>query len=55
MFNTFVLQTLTWICSVSLCIICMFQSMIAARIALIFLLLSRAMIAAGNQSVIATV
>ncbi|CAF4843454.1 unnamed protein product, partial [Rotaria sp. Silwood1] len=55
MFNISILQTLTWIGSVALCIVCMFQSIYAAIIALIILIFSRTMLVAGSQALIATV
>ncbi|CAF1235332.1 unnamed protein product [Rotaria sordida] len=55
MFNISILQTLTWIGSVALCITCMFQSIFAAIIALIILTFSRTILVAGSQALIATV
>ncbi|CAF4267989.1 unnamed protein product, partial [Rotaria sp. Silwood2] len=55
MFNISILQTLTWITSVALCIVCMFQSIVAAIIALIILIFSRTILVAGSQALIATI
>jgi hypothetical protein len=53
-FNVSILQTLTWIIHVFLCIVCMFHSIIAALMGLASLALSRAMIIPGSQAVVAT-
>ncbi len=54
MLNISILQTLTWIASVALCIVCMFQSITAALTSLIILIFSRPMLVAGSQALIAT-
>jgi hypothetical protein len=55
MLNISILQTLTWIGSVALCIVCMFQSILAAALAIGILLFSRTILVAGSQALIATV
>jgi len=55
MLNISILQTLTWIGSIALCIVCMFQSVAAAMTALIILIVSRTTLVAGSQALIATV
>ncbi|UJR09266.1 hypothetical protein I4U23_013511 [Adineta vaga] len=55
MLNISVLQTLTWIASIALCIVCMFNSISAALTTLAILLFSRTMLVAGSQALIATV
>ena len=55
MWNISVLQTVTWISAVALCIVCMFQSLNAAIAALVLILFSRPILVAGSQALIATV
>ena len=55
MFNISILQTLTWIGAIVLCIVCMFQSIPAAMMAIVILLFSRTMLVAGSQALIVTV
>ncbi|CAF4928586.1 unnamed protein product [Rotaria socialis] len=55
MFNISILQTITWIGCVSLCMVCMQQSITAAPIALFILIISRVLLVAGSQALIATV
>ena len=55
MLNISILQTLNWLSSIALCIVCMFQSINAAIIALVILLFSRTILVAGSQAVIAKV
>ncbi|CAF0895429.1 unnamed protein product [Adineta ricciae] len=55
MLNISVLQTLTWIASIALCIVCMFRSIAAALTTLGILLFSRTMLVAGSQALIAAV
>jgi hypothetical protein len=55
MLNISILQTVTWIFSVALCIVCMFQSIVAALTALVILLFSRTILIAGCQALIAAV
>jgi hypothetical protein len=55
MLNISILQTLTWIGSVALCIVCMFQSIAAAVTTLFIVLFSRTLLVAGSQALIATV
>jgi preprotein translocase subunit SecY len=55
MLNIFILQTVTWIGSVALCIVCMFPSILAVLIGLVILLITRTMLIAGSQALIATV
>jgi hypothetical protein len=54
MLNISILQTLTWIASVALCIVCMFQSIGAALTSVVILIFSRPMLVAGSQALIAT-
>ena len=53
MLNISILQTLTWISSVALCIVCMFLSLNAAIIALIIFTFSRPILVGGSQALIA--
>lgn len=55
MLNISILQTITWISSIALCIVCMFQSMAAAISALVILSFSRPILVAGSQALIAAV
>jgi hypothetical protein len=55
MLNISILQTISWISCVALCIVCMFQSILAALSAIIILLFSRPILVAGSQALIATV
>ncbi|CAF1004096.1 unnamed protein product [Rotaria magnacalcarata] len=55
MFNISILQTITWIGCVSLCVVCLQQSITAAQIALFILIISRVILVAGSQALIATV
>jgi hypothetical protein len=55
MLNISILQTITWISSVALCIVCMFQSIGAAIAALVILIFSRPILVAGSQALIAAV
>lgn len=54
MLNISILQTITWIFAVVLCIVCMFQSIYAAIAALIILLFARPILVAGSQALIVT-
>lgn len=53
--NISILQTFTWLSSVALCFVCMFESIYAAIGALIILLFSRPILVAGSQALVATV
>jgi hypothetical protein len=55
MLNISILQTVTWSFAVALCIVCMFQSIVAALTALVILLFSRTILIAGCQALIAAV
>ncbi|CAF1439455.1 unnamed protein product [Adineta steineri] len=55
MLNISILQTLTWIGSVALCIVCMQNSIVAAVTALCILIFSRTLLVAGSQALICTV
>ena len=55
MLNISILQTITWISSVALSIVCMFLSIRAAIAALVILLFSRPILVAGSQALIAAV
>lgn len=52
MLNISILQTLTWISSAALCIVCMFLSLTAAIIALIIFTFSRPILVGGSQALI---
>jgi hypothetical protein len=53
MLNLSILQTMTWIMTIMLCIVCMFRSIRAAIAAILIFLFSRTMLVAGCQAVIA--
>lgn len=55
MLNISILQTLTWISSVALCIVCMFQTLTAAIVALIIFTFARPILVAGSQALVAAV
>ena len=54
MFNFSILQLFTWLTTIILCIVCMFQSIVAATAALCIFVLSRTMLVAGCQAMIVT-
>ncbi|CAF4748172.1 unnamed protein product, partial [Rotaria socialis] len=52
--NVSVLQTLTWLGSIALCIVCMFRTIAAPIVAICIFVFSRTMLVTGCQSVITT-
>ena len=52
--NLSILQTFTWIATISLCIVCMFRSIAAAIAAIFIFIFSRTMLVSGCQAVITT-
>lgn len=52
--NLSILQTLTWIATISLCIICMFRFIAVAIAAIFIFIFSRTMLVSGCQAVITT-
>jgi hypothetical protein len=54
MLNVSILQTMTWLAAIALCIVCMFQTVTAALAAILIFLFSRTMLVAGCQAVITT-
>ncbi|CAF3906861.1 unnamed protein product [Rotaria sordida] len=54
MLNISILQTITWLATIILCIVCMFRSIAAPIAAILIFLFSRTMLVAGCQAVITT-
>lgn len=52
--NLSILQTLTWIVTIVLCVVCMFQTVTAALTAIFIFIFSRTMLVSGCQAVITT-
>lgn len=52
--NISILQTLTWLATIILCIVCMFRSIAAALAAIFIFIFSRTMLISGCQAVITT-
>lgn len=52
--NLSILQTLTWIVTIILCIVCMFRTVAAAVTAIFIFIFSRTMLVSGCQAVITT-
>lgn len=55
MLNISILQTFTWISCITLCVSGLIPSTSSALVALITMLLSRTLLVAGSQALIATV
>jgi hypothetical protein len=55
MLNISILQTITWISSMVLCFVCIFESIDAVIAALVILIFSRPILVAGSQALIAAV
>lgn len=55
MWNISVLQTLTWLASIALCVVCMMRTIAFALTALGILIFSRTMLVAGSQALVAAV
>jgi hypothetical protein len=53
MLNLSIIQTITWLMTLILCIVCMFRSIGAAIAAIVIFIFSRTMLVTGCQAVIA--